>query len=220
MMLSLLEALAGYVSVPTWQIVVALLFFLVMQIVGEIMELFGKAAPGIMKLRKARQEKRDKERKRDEMLFAATKALEEFNSHYSPDNIKVRNEWMHDVDGDREEYHSYRDESRADRASLHGEIAVLSEKIDRNNEITLALQIENKRSAIIGFAARVADPKALVTHEEFRRIFKVYEEYEKIIQENNMTNGEVDISIRIIGEAYEDRLKTHAFVEDVRGYNG
>ena len=60
----------------------------------------------------------------------------------------------------------------------------------------------------------------MVTHEEFRRVFKIYEEYEKIIEENLMTNGEVDISIRIIREAYADRLKRHAFVEDERGYNG
>lgn len=51
-------------------------------------------------------------------------------------------------------------------------------------------------------------------------MFKVHEEYEKIIDEYNMTNGEVDISIRIIREAYAERLKQHTFIEDARGYNG
>lgn len=59
-----------------------------------------------------------------------------------------------------------------------------------------------------------------MTHEEFRRVFKTYEEYEKIIEENNMTNGEVDASIQIIRDAYKDRLKRHAFIEDMRGFNG
>ena len=82
------------------------------------------------------------------------------------------------------------------------------------------MYIETKRTAIINFASKVVDRNIPVTHEEFRRIFKVYEEYEEIIQKNNLTNGEVDISIRIIREAYEDRLKKHGFVEDVLGYNG
>ena len=127
---------------------------------------------------------------------------------------------MHDVDDDRKEYHEYKDESIKDRECLHKELASLAEKLDKNNTITLDLLIESKRSAIIGFAVRVTDPGALVTHEEFRRIFRVYEDYEKIIEENGMTNGEVEISIRIIREAYAERVKTHSFVEHIRGYNG
>ena len=34
-----------------------------------------------------------------------------------------------------------------------------------------------------------------------------------------MTNGEVDIAIRIINESYEEHMRHHSFVEDVRGYN-
>lgn len=173
-----------------------------------------------MKQRKTMQEKKKKEQRRDEAQEAATKAIQDFSAHYNPLSIQTRNCWMSDVDKDRDEYHLYRDESRKDRESLHNEIAVLAQKLDKNNEITLALQIENKRSAIISFASRVADPHAFVTHEEFRRIFKIYEEYEKIIEESHMTNGEVDISIRIIREAYEDRIKKRSFGEDVRGYNG
>ena len=226
-MLGLLEALAGYVSVPTWLIVSQLFLFITSQVIGEIIELCGKVAPGFLKLRKKAQEKRIKEQQREEKMSAVTAALEKsnalienFEKHYSEESIEKRNCWMRDVDDDRDEYHSYRDESRADRASIHEELAILSEKLDKNNEITLALLIENKRSAIISFASRVADPTAIVTHEEFRRIFKIYEEYEEIISEYNMTNGEVDISIRIIREAYKDRLKARCFLEDVRGYNG
>lgn len=80
------------------------------------------------------------------MLVATAKALEknntlftQFLSKYDEDNISKRNHWMESVDSDRNEYHEYRDESRADRASIHGEIAALSAKLDKNNEITLAL---------------------------------------------------------------------------------
>lgn len=65
-MLSLLEALAGYVSVPSWLIIGLIALFLLLQVAGEIIELCGKAAPGFMKLRKRAQEKREKERFQEE----------------------------------------------------------------------------------------------------------------------------------------------------------
>lgn len=34
-----------------------------------------------------------------------------------------------------------------------------------------------------------------------------------------MTNGEVDIAIRIIKESYEKHMRHHSFVEDIRGYD-
>ena len=95
----------------------------------------------------------------------------------------------------------------------------LESKLDKNNEDTLSLLIDNKRSAIINFADLVIDENKPVTREQFNRIFKLYEEYENIIYENDRTNGEVDIAIRIIRESYEKRVRTHSFVEDVRGYN-
>lgn len=33
-----------------------------------------------------------------------------------------------------------------------------------------------------------------------------------------MTNGEVDIAIRIIKEAYENHMRNHTFIENIRGY--
>ena len=219
-MLNLLEALAGYVSVPTWMIVGLLALFLVSQVVGEVIELCGKVAPGFLKLRKAIREKREKELYRDEMIARCETALEknnalfaDFTALYSNDNMRKRKDWVDCVNHDRDDYHEHREENRKQFAEIKDELA-------KNSEITLAIFIENKREAIIAFAAKVADPDALATHEQFRRIFKIYEEYEAIIKKYNMTNGEVDISIRIIREAYEDRLKRRAFVEDVRGYNG
>lgn len=217
-MLGLLEALAGYVSVPTWLIIALLLGFLIMQVIGEVMEFFGKVVPGCMKVRKHWREKRDKERARDEMVVRCQEALEknnalfaDFSALYSNDNMRKRKDWVDCVNHDRDDYREHREENRK-------QFAELREELTRNSEITLAIFIENKREAIIAFAAKVADPNALVTHEQFRRIFKIYEEYEAIIKKYKMTNGEVDISIRIIREAYEERLKHHAFVEDMRGY--
>ena len=74
------------------------------------------------------------------------------------------------------------------------------------------------RTAIIDFAARVVDENVPVTHEQFNRAFKLHKDYEAIIKANNMTNGEIDIAYRIIQESYENHLRNHTFIEDVRGY--
>ena len=86
-------------------------------------------------------------------------------------------------------------------------------------DIVLDISIENKRNKIIDFANRAIDMNRSVSREEFNQVFKIYDEYEKIIEENGRTNGEVDISYRMINDAYKERTRTHSFVEDSRGYN-
>ena len=95
----------------------------------------------------------------------------------------------------------------------------LNEKLDKNNADTLSLLIDGKRNTIIDFASKVIDENYPVTREQFNRIFKIYEEYEKIIENNNLTNGEVDIAYRIIKESYENHMKNHTFIENIRGYD-
>lgn len=72
--------------------------------------------------------------------------------------------------------------------------------------------------ARFAFATKVADENSIVSREEFNRIFKVYNKYEKYLEEHELTNGEVDIAHRIIQESYEQRIRTHSFIEDARGY--
>ena len=63
------------------------------------------------------------------------------------------------------------------------------------------------------------DEKSVVSREEFNRVFKIYDKYEKFLDERKLTNGEVDIAMNMIKESYENHMKNHTFVEDVRGYN-
>ena len=91
-------------------------------------------------------------------------------------------------------------------------------KLDKSNATIMSLLIEDKRSEIIGFASYVIDPESPVTHEQFNRIFKMFAEYEAILKDNHMTNGEATIAMRIINESYEEHMRLHSFVEDVRGY--
>lgn len=185
------------------------------------MEFKGKVVPEFMKIRKYFiRKKREREalsqmpdflkefRQTSETLKNVQKLLNNVDKHYSEDNISKRNKWMEWVNNKAEEYDKY--------GSCIDE---LKKQMKENNEITLSLLIEGKRSTIIDFASRVIDESYPVTREQFNRIFKAYKEYEDIIEKNNLTNGEIDIAYRIINESYETHMRNHTFVEDIRGYD-
>lgn len=199
--------------------------FLFMQVVGELLEFKGKVVPEVLKVRKIiarRRKEKESMRKMAELypylqkvpatLDSVVKLLSNVDAHYSHDNITMRDTWMFNVNHRLDEAEKAREENRQCIISLES-------KLDKNNEDTLALLIDSKRNTIINFAHLVIDEDKPVTREQFNRIFKLYEEYEDIIRKNKMTNGEVDIAIRIIREAYETHMRHRSFIEDIRGYD-
>ena len=214
-----------YLNTPTRIVTFLVGVFLCIQIIGKILEFKGKVVPEFVKVRKYFARKR-KERQAlskttvllDEHIEMANtiadvkRLLTDINQHYSADNIAMRDGWMKEVN----KHIADSDEKRKEQDTLMRE---LSKKLDKNNADTLSLLIENKRSAIIDFSQKAIDEKCPITREQFNRIFKTYIEYEDIIENNGLTNGEVDIAYRIITEAYENHMRNHSFVEDVRGYD-
>ena len=185
-------------------IVAALVF---MNLVGEILEFKGKIAPEYLKMRKYfKRRKQEKEQMR-ETLKEVKVLLADVNQHYSQDNITKRDAWMCWVN---------------ERAKVYDksieELYELKEALAANNELTLDLYINVNRNRIIDFASKIVNEKVIVSREEFNRIFKIYHEYESILEKYGKTNGEVDIAYRIITESYEKHMMNHTFVEDVRGY--
>ena len=196
-----------YLNVPTKIAIAIIALFLITQIVGEVLEFKGKVVPEFVKVRKYFiRKKQEREMISDvkDTLTHVKESLDTMNAHYSADNIKMRDNWIRRVNSCMQRYDDRLEE--------------LSAKLDKNNEDTLELLIENMRSTIIGFADAVSKPDSAVTREQFNRVFKIYHRYETLINETNRTNGEVDIAHRIIVESYEAHMKNHTFIEDVRGY--
>lgn len=201
-----------YLNLPTKAVIAFAVLFLSLQVVGEILEVKGKVVPEFVKIRKFFARKRKERKTLEEMqatqaevkttLEEVKKTLSEINIHYSTDNIAKRDGWMASVNQQLSDTQEWR--------------ATLDKKMDKNNAITLAILVENKRSEIINFASCVIDDKFPATHEQFNRIFKLYAEYEAILHENDMTNGETTVAMRIIKETYEKRMRTHGFIEDTR----
>ena len=213
-----------YLNIPAKIGIILAGIFFALQIIGELLEVKGKVVPEFLKIRKyfARKKRErhalsrmtallDEYKDMSKTISDVQRLLKDIDAHYSKDNIAMRDGWMKKVN-------DHMEESENRRKKQDESIRALNEKLDKNNADTLSILIENKRSAIIDFASKVIDENYPVTREQFKRIFKIYEEYESIIEENGLTNGEVDIAIRIIREAYEKHLKTHTFIEDIRGY--
>ena len=201
-----------YLNIPAKIALIIIGVFFVIQIIGEILEFKGKVVPEFLKIRKyfARKKKEREIIKSfpamvDEIKTQMKEMGEKFDNftiHYSKDNIDKRDEWIEKVN-----------QHLSDSC---GKFEGLEAKADTNNLNITKLLINTDRREIIDFALYVSDPNNAVTREQFNRIFKLYKEYEDIIEENGLTNGEVDISHGIIVEAYEQHMKNHSFIEDIR----
>ena len=196
---------------PT-QIAVGLIaLFFVMQGIGEILEFFGKVVPEFLKIRKYFRRKKQEKAETVKTLKAVQALLNDVNAHYSEDNITKRNAWMQWVNDRAETY----DKSII---ALNKQYKELADKLNENTEITLDMYININRNRIIDFASKVINEETLVSREEFNRIFKVYNEYEDVLEKYGKSNGEVDIAYSIIKDAYEKHMSNHSFVEDIKGY--
>lgn len=196
-----------YLNMPTKVAITLVGIFLVMQVIGELLEFKGKVVPEFVKVRKYFTRKGQEKKQVTETLKQVQVLLSEVNQHYSVDNITKRNEWMSWVNSRAKVY----DASVA-------ELTEMKEALAANNELTLDLYINVNRNRIIDFARIVADDSALTSREEFNRIYKINEEYHAILDKYGKENGEVNTAMRLIDEAYDYRMKHHSFIEDIRGY--
>jgi len=67
-------------------------------------------------------------------------------------------------------------------------------------------QISDYRWEIINLADKISSGK-VVSKECYKHAISTYERYEKIIDQQGLTNGEVEISIQIINDSYKQKLK-------------
>lgn len=82
----------------------------------------------------------------------------------------------------------------------------ISSDLKKLTEIVISKEINDYRWEIINLADKISANK-FVSKECLRHAISTYEKYEKIINENGLSNGEVEISIAVIKESYQNRLK-------------
>lgn len=196
-----------YLNVPSQIAIAVIAVLFVLQLIGEFLNFKGKAVPEIMSIRKYFARKKSERKVIRELpntIQDLKNIVNNIDKHYNADNISMRDKWIDSVNN-----------------KLMAEdklVRDLDKKLDEANKDIVSILVDNKRDAIIDFASRVSNHSVLVTKEQFNRVFKLYKEYEDLINKNGLTNGEVDIAYRIIVESYEEHLSNHTFIEDTRGW--
>lgn len=82
----------------------------------------------------------------------------------------------------------------------------ISSDIKKLTQMFVDKEIDDMRWSINSFATSVSEGKPC-NKDSFKHCIHVYEKYEKILEENGLENGEVEISMELINEAYKEKLK-------------
>jgi len=82
----------------------------------------------------------------------------------------------------------------------------ISSDIKKLTKMFLDKEIDDMRWYINNFATTVSDGRPC-NKDSFKHCLYIYNKYEQILEENGLENGEVEISIEIINEAYKRKMK-------------
>ncbi|MDE7044290.1 MAG: hypothetical protein K2O97_04610 [Acetatifactor sp.] len=93
-----------------------------------------------------------------------------------------------------------RDVERSDRRDEE-----ISNDIKKLTQMFVEKEIDDMRWEINNFATQVSEGRPC-NKDSFTHCIRIYEKYEKILEENGLENGEVEISMELINDAYKRKL--------------
>lgn len=93
-----------------------------------------------------------------------------------------------------------KDMARSDRRDEE-----ISENIKRLTHLFIDKEIGDMRWEINNFAARISEGSPC-NKDSFQHCIHIYEKYEKILEENGLGNGEVELSMELINNTYKQKL--------------
>lgn len=82
----------------------------------------------------------------------------------------------------------------------------ISSDIKKLTKMFVDKEIDDMRWEINNFANKVSEGKPC-NKDSFKHCIHMYEKYERILEDNGLENGEVEISMELINEAYKEKLK-------------
>lgn len=206
-MLNYLDRLG--ISTTTGIGLILVVAFLIINIIGEILSFKGKVIPAFMRIISFYKAKKEKRIKQERLIQEMQELLKSFNEHYSNDNIQKRNSWMDWVNNQATNYDT-------SITTINQTLSEVKNALDKNTKMAEEVFVQNCRDRIIDFATKVNNENSPVSREEFNRIFKVHDQYEKFLVEHRRTNGEIDVNFEIIQEAYAAHVRNCSFIEDIR----
>lgn len=82
----------------------------------------------------------------------------------------------------------------------------IASDIKKLTQMFVDKEIDDMRWEINNFATKVSEGKHC-NKDSFKHCIHMYEKYERILEDNGLENGEVEISMELINEAYKKKLK-------------
>ena len=82
----------------------------------------------------------------------------------------------------------------------------ISSDIKKLTRMFVDKEIDDMRWEINNFATKVSDGKPC-NKDSFQHCIRIYEKYEQILSENGLENGEVEISMELINDAYMRKMR-------------
>lgn len=82
----------------------------------------------------------------------------------------------------------------------------ISDSLGKLTDMFVDKNIEDMRWEILNFCSALTSGRKY-NKESFNHVIQVHEKYEKILEENNMENGQVTASMEVIMDVYKEKLK-------------
>lgn len=79
-------------------------------------------------------------------------------------------------------------------------------KIENLTDMFVDKEVDDYRWEIINFATKVSEGKPC-NKDSFKHCLRTYEKYEALLKKYGLENGEVEISMEVVNEAYKEKMK-------------
>ena len=116
------------------------------------------------------------------------------------------------LDGQKIDISSQLDEENANNIEKINTQTVpsINTRIDDIKNTLLEDNIEKKRKSILDFCSSLSNDQKQ-NSEAFNDIFRTYADYEQILKDNGMENGQAEESMKFIREKYQEKLHNGEF---------
>ena len=101
--------------------------------------------------------------------------------------------------------HNYHDQSIDIRDDLEDNQKVLQDGINELKTLLINKEIDDIRTTILDFSNAVMNGRDY-NKEQYEHIIDLYDKYEKILEQNGMTNGRVTASMEFVLKNYQDLM--------------
>lgn len=101
--------------------------------------------------------------------------------------------------------HNYHDQSINIRDKLEDNQKVLQDGINELKTLLINKEIDDIRTTILDFSNAVMNARDY-NKEQYEHIIDLYDKYEKILEQNGMTNGRVTASMEFVLKNYQDLM--------------